>query len=386
MTKTKIIITSDKYPPDYSGSALRICRFAERMKNENYEFSIITQDNGKNYGKENSVTRIKIKTPKILFPLFFTEMLLKANSSLKKAEGDILHCVSFTWINMAMLTINGAFYKRKSILEITLQGDDDPESFTAKNIVTKLMKPLTKYAFSKTDLIIVLNKQSLKSCTNFGIPESKLWFRPNPVDSAAFRPPKKGEKDQLRKKLALPKGFIIANIAIFQKRKNQLDLIYAFEALPESDKAKTFLLFMGPPDPDEPEYYESVKKYIAQKKLENSIILPGFVKNTNEYLRASDLFAFASKGEGFANVLIEAIMSGLPIITSPVEGTDIIVNPRNGRIAEPPTPENFSKLLAMAINKKLKLDPKKIRKDAERAYSTGKIDAQYAAHYKRLLK
>ena len=42
--------------------------------------------------------------------------------------------------------------------------------------------------------------------------------------------------------------------------------------------------------------------------------------NVAEYLRASDVFLFASDREGFPNAILEAMASGLPTVTTPFLG------------------------------------------------------------------
>jgi glycosyltransferase involved in cell wall biosynthesis len=49
----------------------------------------------------------------------------------------------------------------------------------------------------------------------------------------------------------------------------------------------------------------------------NRVHFTGRVQNVESYLQASDLFVFASEREGMANVILEAMASGVPVVMTP---------------------------------------------------------------------
>jgi len=59
---------------------------------------------------------------------------------------------------------------------------------------------------------------------------------------------------------------------------------------------------------------------LADPRLVGRVLFTGIVDNVDEYLRASDVYVFASHREGFPNSVLEAMASGLPTITAPFIG------------------------------------------------------------------
>src|SRR5690606_10301756 len=58
-----------------------------------------------------------------------------------------------------------------------------------------------------------------------------------------------------------------------------------------------------------------------------------------DYYNAADILVLASSREGMANVLLEAIACGTPIVGSPIPGMDEVVDPpESGVIMESRTP------------------------------------------------
>lgn len=55
----------------------------------------------------------------------------------------------------------------------------------------------------------------------------------------------------------------------------------------------------------------------------------GFVEDVRPYLASADFFVFASKREGFPNVILQAMAMGIPVISSKVHGIEDILNTVN---------------------------------------------------------
>ncbi len=59
----------------------------------------------------------------------------------------------------------------------------------------------------------------------------------------------------------------------------------------------------------------SLRSQIEDLHLMDRVILPGMVKNIDEYMQNASVFALSSRSEGFSLVLIEAMSHGLPVVS-----------------------------------------------------------------------
>lgn len=95
-----------------------------------------------------------------------------------------------------------------------------------------------------------------------------------------------------------------------------------------------------------------LKKLTLELKLQDKVLFAGMVPNEEVpgYLAASDIFVFPSLSEGFGIVVVEAMASGLPVVTTNVTGLpEIIEDGRNGLLVEPESPEQIAeKVLLLA--------------------------------------
>ena len=101
------------------------------------------------------------------------------------------------------------------------------------------------------------------------------------------------------------------------------------------------------------EDFEKMKKEIEDKKLQEDIILAGFVMGASKYLKAFDIFILPSLKEGLPYVVLEAMNAGLPIVASSVGGlTDLVENEKNGILIPPKNPDEIANSLSLLIKSK----------------------------------
>lgn len=77
--------------------------------------------------------------------------------------------------------------------------------------------------------------------------------------------------------------------------------------------------------PDENE----LKKLIASYHLEEDVDLLGYQLNPYKYVAKADLFVCASHAEGFSTAATEALILGIPVVTTPVAGMEEMLGSNN---------------------------------------------------------
>jgi glycosyltransferase involved in cell wall biosynthesis len=164
----------------------------------------------------------------------------------------------------------------------------------------------------------------------WGIDHQQIITLYNTIDMELVEPTLLS-RDTARAKLNLSSDdFIFGHIGRLVPNKDQDTLIKAFaKIIPHCPNAK--LIIMG-----EGELELSIKSLIQTLKLENHVILTGFITQASQYMKAFDCFVLSSIQEAFGRVLIEAMVAKLPIIATRVHGipevmgdTGILINAKN---------------------------------------------------------
>jgi glycosyltransferase involved in cell wall biosynthesis len=397
-TMKRILISSELFPPDYSGAGLRAYRMALRL-GEKYGLKFNALCLGKPDPDQQGRQAEQVPTERMglirdegfAFPLFLLQGFCKATHYLSKTRKDIdvIHMFSFSWMNRMVMLSNILLFRKKTILEIILDHNDDLTTLLTEGKRNRLLRPFTRFLLKRIDRFIVLSDYGLSTCLAEGIPREKIWFRPNPVDDKIFGNIPFQTKSALKKKLHIKSKFTLMTVGLQIPRKNQLFLLKAMDALKAEDIS---LLIIGPAHESFPDYPGVLKKYIADNHLSGKVSMLGERKNINEYLIASDLFVFASENEGSPNVIQESLVSGLPVIMIELKGNGInkYIHPFNGVIVpkgddERQTLKGFIAAVRDAHRKKTDYDRKRIRDEAMKKFSAKKIDREYAELYESLV-
>ena len=92
-----------------------------------------------------------------------------------------------------------------------------------------------------------------------------------------------------------------------------------------------------------------LKQYVKNQKLSAYVKFAGYRVNAQEYIQSSDLFVLSSKSEGLPNVLIEAQLQNVPILSS-----DCRTGPReillNGKLGHLFKVDDYIELSQLIIN------------------------------------
>lgn len=159
-----------------------------------------------------------------------------------------------------------------------------------------------------------------------GVPEGKLQVIPNFVDLASFRPPRPGEREAARRRLALSSSdrvFVLPGRISIQK--HQLGLLAALRILRRSGRlpARAHVLLAG--RERDHGYSRLVRWLVRRWELEPHVHLLGAVSDVLGLYHAADVAILPSLYEGMPNAAIEAQACGLPVLLSHAANADGLV-------------------------------------------------------------
>ncbi|WP_227815620.1 glycosyltransferase [Nitrogeniibacter aestuarii] len=101
------------------------------------------------------------------------------------------------------------------------------------------------------------------------------------------------------------------------EQKDFPTLLRAFERVRRERRVKMVLLG------DQAGHFAELEAMVRTLGIEDDVSFPGFEPNPYRYMARADVFALSSRWEGFGNVMVEALATGLPVVA-----TDCPVGPR----------------------------------------------------------
>ena len=133
---------------------------------------------------------------------------------------------------------------------------------------------------------------------------------PNPVDCAAVL---KKADDPFDMSVFLENGLNVVTVGRLSEEKGQLRLIKAMEEIRKEQPCRAVLVGDGPER-------ENLETYVKDHDLEDVIVFVGSKLNPFPYVKHANLFVLPSYTESFGLVLVEAMILGIPVITTSTTG------------------------------------------------------------------
>jgi glycosyltransferase involved in cell wall biosynthesis len=178
-----------------------------------------------------------------------------------------------------------------------------------------LFYPVEKHLSRYTDVLFTINWEDYHRANDHFFAKKVVHLPGIGVDVGKFKP---SENDQIirklkRKELGVQSDEImLLNVAELAGRKNQKVIIEAMKQV-KNQKVKLFIAGQGA-------LKDELTDLIERLGLKDRVTLLGYRDDVRDLYKAADIFIFPSQREGFGIAAIEAMASGLPIITSNVNG------------------------------------------------------------------
>ena len=325
----KILMLTCQYMPDVFGGAEKQCgRVSKGINAQGVDVQILTSRQtlkGKSKEVIDAVPITRLYSPFapdllgrwILFSFYwFLRVLIWGVFNHKSF--DIIHCHqgkfgAFVGCFLARM------FKKPILIKVGNSNQFmDFSALKAKKIVGPI---LANFVLKTNPTIVAISDVIAKNCDEFGF--EKIINIPNCIDTTLINNEILNLKD---KKDSNVNFFYHGRLEPIKKIEILLEAFYILTKTHEN--IYLHLIGIGSVLPN-------TEKYITEKKLKNNVILYGEVPDPIKLIQQFDIFVNASEAEGFSNSLLEALLTGKVLVSTPVSGAkDAIYDGKNGYVAK----------------------------------------------------
>lgn len=214
-------------------------------------------------------------------------------------------------------------FARNCRLHVQLHGDFFGRYWVKEKLNNRLRQMFGLWLIKKADKIRVVSSRIAKSLQQRGVSKDRITVQPVSVSLQSFLAV--GENRVYR-----GEGCNFIYLGRFAREKNLLALIEAFGLVSEESANSTLTLVGRGPEK------KVIKEKLGELNLTNKVLIKAWVEDVPSELAKAEVFVLPSWHEGYALVLLEAIATGLPVVTTDVGCVgECVIHQENGLVAEP---------------------------------------------------
>lgn len=342
----KILMLTCQYMPDVFGGAEKQCgRISKGIIDAECDVKILTSRQ-KWQGKSKEVVD-GVEVRRIYSPIapdllgrwaifsFNWLILVLLWGIINRKEIDVIHCHqgkygAFVGCCLARLL--------KKPIVIKVGNSNQHMDFLALKSKMFIGPCMSNFVLNTHPTVVAISGVIAKNCADFGF--KKIVRIPNSIDLSLL------DKSEVTKTSSEPNK---NNIRLFYH--GRLENIKKIDVLLESfnliakktDDIEFHLIGSG-------SVLNNAKQYILDNGLEEKVTCYGEVKDPVKFIQQFDIFVNASEAEGFSNSLLEALLSGKVLVSTPVSGaSDAIKDGMNGYVASGFTPESIADSIEQGV-------------------------------------
>ncbi len=279
---------------------------------------------------------------------------LAAQLLRRRGRYDVIVCVDYRGTAVAAIPL-GHLLGKAVIAQgevagvLAGAGADSTSGLESESALTRLLKLPARAIYRRADLIVCIGRDLEREALRAGMARERVVYLPHGVDVTRFRPAAPGEREQFRRQIGWP---IDRTVVLFLGRlsveKGVNDLVEAWRL---ADRGDALLALVGPDMTGHAwDAGASARAFVAAHGLAGAVRFEGATADPAPFYRAADVFVQPSHFEALGNTAIEAMASGLPVVTSGVGGLgDFCVDGETAVLHAPRSPGSLARAIERVL-------------------------------------
>jgi glycosyltransferase involved in cell wall biosynthesis len=258
-------------------------------------------------------------------------VVLKLARIIRKEKPDMILSIG----NISNI-VSGLAHKLGRIKNLLIYSEHISPQFTAASANHKLLTPLKKcvanYIYPRSSVIIAVCKGVKEGLVkDFNVSGDKIKVIYNGLDLNEIR--RLAEEPVSHPWFNDKTQPVLISIGRLYKQKGYPYLLRAFSIARKIIPCRLIILGKG-------EERSSLEQLSSDLGISDSVCFLGFQENPYKFLSRSDVFVLSSLWEGFGYVIVEAMVCGIPVISTKCpSGPDEIISDKLDGILVPPANE-----------------------------------------------
>lgn len=332
----KIAFITEHFNPGLGGAETYMSDFAKYLIKKGHEVHFYTQDDiGEYEGIKFHIIKLTGLAKKIRW-MQWTSFLKQARIESDKEKFDVVmgtgKCLGVNVFQPHGGTVRASHRQNAILVRNSFHTflKNLSNCISPKHIVARRIE---KQQYSNPKTIFVAISQMVRGHMKefYNVPDSRIELIYNGIDTSRFEPSSDDEKIEMKKKLGLPLDKVIYSVVAHNFRLKGIREIIESAVLVKKNNPDFLIVVAG---------YGKQEPFLLQAEkagVKDNIKFLGAVKTPEDVYKASDVYVQPTWYDPCSLVVLEAMASGLPVITTRFNGAgEFIDNGKEGYIVSRP--------------------------------------------------
>jgi len=217
--------------------------------------------------------------------------------------------------------------------------------------VTKFFVGLERLSSRWTDMFVAVSEENIRLGVREKIfPRDRCRLIRSGFDTGRFT---SGSREEGRRLLDIPGDVpVVGTVAVFKPQKAPHDFVEVARRV-AAEVPNAWFVMVG-----DGELRPEVERALAKASLDVRFRMTGWRREIPDLLRAFDVFLLTSRWEGLPKVVPQALISGVPVVATAVDGTrEIVDDGKDGFLCPPGDVEGLATRGLSVLAGASRLDP-----------------------------
>jgi glycosyltransferase involved in cell wall biosynthesis len=348
--KVSVAVVSTYYPPELGGAEAAAERLATFLVRRGHPVLVVTKRTSLDHPAEETLAGVHVIRTRPIGERrasgkwLALPWLLRAVTR-RRGEFQIICCVDYRGVGLAALLAG-----RLARVPVLFQAQTEGVISAARLI--EWIRPLgvrpgsaaeravtwpVRFLYGRADAFACISHAIEREALACGVPPDHVHYIPNPIDVVRFAPATVTGRRALRAALGVPAEAVVAVfVGRLSREKGVMELVHAWQAAAVKD---ALLVIVGPDMSGNPwDVGAAARRFVVEQDLGLSVRFVGAqpTREVASWLQIADIAVQPSHFESFGISAVEAMATGLPLVTSDTGGSrDFAETEINALVVQP---------------------------------------------------